>query len=252
MSPAASSRSTCTTTRRYTAAMCCSRSTRAPSRSPSQDAEAQLAAARLRVRRLEAAYRQRQADESAAREHHCLSARTTSTARRKLAADGITSQAQFDQAAHDLDVAHQGLIAATPADRQRARRARRRHRRADRQPPGRARRRKPRSIAPNSTFPTPPCRRRWTASSPRSSSCRSATTSMRWSPLFALVSDHDMWVEANFKETDLTYMRPGQKATFTVDAYPGPELHRQGRRAPAPAPARASRCCRRRTPRATG
>jgi membrane fusion protein (multidrug efflux system) len=40
-------------------------------------------------------------------------------------------------------------------------------------------------------------------------------------PLFALMSSSDMWVEANFKETDLTYMRPGQKATFSVDAYPG-------------------------------
>ena len=40
-------------------------------------------------------------------------------------------------------------------------------------------------------------------------------------PLFALMSDRDVWVEANFKETDLAHMRPGQHATFTVDAYPG-------------------------------
>jgi membrane fusion protein (multidrug efflux system) len=40
-------------------------------------------------------------------------------------------------------------------------------------------------------------------------------------PLFALVSQKDVWVEANFKETDLTYMRPGQHATFSIDAYPG-------------------------------
>jgi membrane fusion protein, multidrug efflux system len=43
-------------------------------------------------------------------------------------------------------------------------------------------------------------------------------------PLFALVSLQDMWVEANFKETDLAYMRPGQRATFTVDAFPGVKL----------------------------
>jgi membrane fusion protein (multidrug efflux system) len=43
-------------------------------------------------------------------------------------------------------------------------------------------------------------------------------------PLFALMSDHDIWVEANFKETDLTYMRPGQKATFEVDAFPGQDF----------------------------
>ena len=30
-----------------------------------------------------------------------------------------------------------------------------------------------------------------------------------------------VWVIANFKETQMTYMRPGQRATITVDAYPG-------------------------------
>src|ERR1700678_122329 len=40
-------------------------------------------------------------------------------------------------------------------------------------------------------------------------------------PLFALMSASDVWVEANFKETQLSYMRPGERATFTVDAYPG-------------------------------
>jgi membrane fusion protein (multidrug efflux system) len=40
-------------------------------------------------------------------------------------------------------------------------------------------------------------------------------------PVFALVSTHDVWVEANFKEDQLTYMRSGQPATVTIDAYPG-------------------------------
>jgi len=30
-----------------------------------------------------------------------------------------------------------------------------------------------------------------------------------------------LWVEANYKETQLTDMREGQPVTFTVDAYPG-------------------------------
>ena len=38
-------------------------------------------------------------------------------------------------------------------------------------------------------------------------------------PLAALVSDR-LWVVANFKETQLTYMRPGQPVTLRVDAYP--------------------------------
>jgi len=38
-----------------------------------------------------------------------------------------------------------------------------------------------------------------------------------------MVGDH-MWVEANFKETDLERMRPGQKATIKLDSYPGNPL----------------------------
>ena len=38
-------------------------------------------------------------------------------------------------------------------------------------------------------------------------------------PLFSLIGIN-VWVEANFKETDLTYMRPGQEVTVDVDTYP--------------------------------
>lgn len=36
----------------------------------------------------------------------------------------------------------------------------------------------------------------------------------------SLVSNHDLWVEANFKETDLTYVLPGQPVALHVDTYP--------------------------------
>jgi membrane fusion protein (multidrug efflux system) len=39
-------------------------------------------------------------------------------------------------------------------------------------------------------------------------------------PLFSLVDNGNIWVEANFKETDLTHLRAGQAATITVDSYP--------------------------------
>jgi membrane fusion protein, multidrug efflux system len=42
-------------------------------------------------------------------------------------------------------------------------------------------------------------------------------------PAFSLVSATDLWVGASPKETELTYVRPGQKATITVDTYPGVE-----------------------------
>lgn len=40
-------------------------------------------------------------------------------------------------------------------------------------------------------------------------------------PLMAIVSLDDVWIVANFKETQLTHVRPGQKVMITVDAYPG-------------------------------
>jgi membrane fusion protein (multidrug efflux system) len=42
--------------------------------------------------------------------------------------------------------------------------------------------------------------------------------------LFPEILDNDTWIEANLRETDLTYVRVGQPATFTIDAYPGHEF----------------------------
>ncbi|HEY6838820.1 MAG TPA: HlyD family secretion protein [Geobacteraceae bacterium] len=39
--------------------------------------------------------------------------------------------------------------------------------------------------------------------------------------LMALVSLEDAWVTANYKESQLTHVRPGQEVSFTVDTYPG-------------------------------
>lgn len=43
--------------------------------------------------------------------------------------------------------------------------------------------------------------------------------------LFPLVEDKSFWVDANFKETDLVRIRPGQSATITVDMVPGRTFH---------------------------
>ncbi len=42
-------------------------------------------------------------------------------------------------------------------------------------------------------------------------------------PVFALVANTGLWVEGNPKESDLTYVRAGQSATVTIDAFPGRE-----------------------------
>ncbi|MBI1363728.1 MAG: HlyD family efflux transporter periplasmic adaptor subunit [Proteobacteria bacterium] len=40
-------------------------------------------------------------------------------------------------------------------------------------------------------------------------------------PLFSIVADNTAWVEANFKETDLTHMVAGQDAEIEIDTYGG-------------------------------
>jgi membrane fusion protein (multidrug efflux system) len=184
-----------------------------------QDAEARLAGSKLNVQALEAAYRQREADEVAAR--NTIAFRQDDFNRKKkLAGDGITSQAQLDQAAHDLDVARQALVAATQQTASAL---------AD--------------LGGDTTAPldSRPAVREAQATLDRAKLNLSYTTVKAPMdgivtkveqlqvgdyinavvPLFALVSQKNMWVEANFKETDLAHMRAGQKATFTVDAFPG-------------------------------
>jgi membrane fusion protein (multidrug efflux system) len=42
-------------------------------------------------------------------------------------------------------------------------------------------------------------------------------------PVMSVVADQGVWVDANFKETDLTHVQPGQPATVQVDTYPDRE-----------------------------
>jgi membrane fusion protein, multidrug efflux system len=42
---------------------------------------------------------------------------------------------------------------------------------------------------------------------------------------FYLIATEHVWVDATPKETELTYVRPGQPVTITVDTYPGADWH---------------------------
>lgn len=183
------------------------------------DARAKLAAALLKVPSLQAAYRQRLADQAAAQS-------TLEYDRRELArqtqleSQGISSRAQLDQAKNNFQSAEQQLAAAQQQTASAL---------AD--------------LAgnPNATPESLPLVKQAQAELDHALLQLSYTevhASMDGivakvdqiqvgdhvnaaTPLFALMSSTDLWVEANFKETDLTYMRPGQRATFSVDAYPG-------------------------------
>ncbi len=39
--------------------------------------------------------------------------------------------------------------------------------------------------------------------------------------VMSLVAEHEVWIDANYKETELTYVRPGQPVSISVDTYPG-------------------------------
>ncbi|MCK9992827.1 MAG: membrane fusion protein, multidrug efflux system [Alphaproteobacteria bacterium] len=43
--------------------------------------------------------------------------------------------------------------------------------------------------------------------------------------VMSLVANQDLWVEANFKETQLTYVLPGQPVALHIDTYPDHEWH---------------------------
>lgn len=51
-----------------------------------------------------------------------------------------------------------------------------------------------------------------------------ATAGISGTGAVALVGTEDIWVEANFKETDLTWVRSGNLATVAVDTFPGVKL----------------------------
>ncbi|HEU4618459.1 MAG TPA: HlyD family secretion protein [Gammaproteobacteria bacterium] len=49
---------------------------------------------------------------------------------------------------------------------------------------------------------------------------RPGATVQAQTPLFAIVSDRNFWVDANFKETQIRRIQPGQSAIVRVDMYP--------------------------------
>lgn len=40
-------------------------------------------------------------------------------------------------------------------------------------------------------------------------------------PVFALVANQHVWIQANFKENQIAHMRPGDRARVEIDSYPG-------------------------------
>ena len=48
-----------------------------------------------------------------------------------------------------------------------------------------------------------------------------ATAALTNTGAVALVATDDVWIDANFKETDLTWVKPGESVEISIDTYPG-------------------------------
>lgn len=195
----------------------------APFRIAAQEAQARLASARLEIEALQASYRQRQAVLTGA-EDTLAYQKSEYDRQNSLLASGISSQVQVNQLRHALDSARQARnsareeLAAVAA-----------------------------SLGGDATISI--------ESHPSVLQARAALDRAQLNlsytvirapengivakveqlqignyinasnALFALISTQDVWVEANFKESQLTYMRAGQAATIKIDSYPGELFH---------------------------
>jgi membrane fusion protein (multidrug efflux system) len=183
------------------------------------EAEAQLATANLQVESLKATYLQRQSDLASAQD--TLAFQQSELERQKrLITSGIASQSQVDRATHALDearsklagVQHEitGVIAQLggnpridPAKHPTVMQAKAALDRA-------------RLNLSYATITAPADGIVTRVEQLQIGSYVAAST-----PVFALVSTHDVWLEANFKEDQLGHMRAGQAASIRIDSYPG-------------------------------
>ncbi|UCI32922.1 HlyD family secretion protein [Mesorhizobium sp. B4-1-4] len=182
-------------------------------------ADAAVAAARLNVEQLRAAYSQAMAQEKSASSEVDYAQSQYGRAA-DLAQKGINAKSSLDQARNDLDkakqqlaVAQQGIISAKAAlggnpDIE-----------TDKHPTvmsALAARDKAAYDLAQTTVKAPA-----DGVISQASSFKVGQFVGSGTPLFSLVETGDTWIDANFKETQLTNVKPGQKAEIVVDTYPG-------------------------------
>lgn len=191
----------------------------APYRIYVQEAEAQLAAATLQIESLKATYLQRQADLASAQDTLAFQ-KGELDRQKKLIAGGISSQAQVDRATHAFDeararlasVQHEitGAVAQLGGD------------------PNIEPSKHPTVLQAMAALDRARLNLSYTTVTAPSNGVVTRVEQLQVgsyvaasTPVFALVSVHDVWLEANFKEDQLGHMRPGQTASIRIDSYPG-------------------------------
>ncbi|WP_297450842.1 HlyD family secretion protein [Ferrovum sp.] len=187
------------------------------------DARARLASAKLQVSSLKASYRQHQAEVMAAKE--TLAYQENELDRQKrLVTQGVSSQAQLDQARHACIQAEQKLQ-GTQQELESVLAALNHH--PDQDIDDHPAVRQAQAVLERALLDLS-----YTVVKAPQSGVVTKVEQLQVgdyvkgaSPLFALVSRKNLWIEANFKETDLTHLHPGQPGTVEIDAFPGRILH---------------------------
>jgi membrane fusion protein (multidrug efflux system) len=191
----------------------------APFRISVDNARAKLADARLQVESLKASYRRSQADVRAALDTQSY-AQQQYDRQTRLLASGIASQAQFDQAAHARDAARQQVASA-----QQQMGAALANLGGD---PDIVPERHPLVQEAQAALDRAQLDLSYTVVHAPIDGVVTKVDQLQvgdyiaaTAPVFALVSTHDVWIEANFKEVQLAQMHEGQSATVRIDRYPG-------------------------------
>ncbi|HZP11284.1 MAG TPA: HlyD family secretion protein [Nevskiaceae bacterium] len=193
-----------------------------PFRIAVESAQAKLAAAKLQVGAGKAAYAQQMAAVGKAQENVAFRQRELDR-QQKVLAQGLTSKALYDQALHDRDAARAELVAAQQqaqsilamlgGD-------------VDVDPD-----QHPTVLEAKAELDKAQLNLSYTRITAPDDGVVAKVEQLQVgdyinaaSPAFALLSTHDVWIEANFKEDQLTHMHPGQAATVRIDSYPGREF----------------------------
>lgn len=187
------------------------------------EAEAQLASMRDEIISLRASYRQKQEELALARTDLAF-ANTEFRRQSKLVATNVVSRSKFDAVRHDLDVARQ-RIRVTEQEM-----AQIRAQLAD--DPDIPVEHHPRYLAAKAVLNRAALNLDRTivrapfagiaSNTPQVGQQVVGNTTFS-SPVMSLVADTGVWIEANFKETDLSYVYPGQSVMIHVDTYPDRE-----------------------------
>ena len=181
------------------------------------EAKAALAAAKLQVKAMQATYNQKLADMKAAEETLAYQQREHER-QRQLAATGNAPRSTFDQVQNAMQVARQKLVSAqSDLANMLAQLGGDPNLPVDDHPTVR----KAQAALEKAEYDL----ERTVVRAPQNGVVTKVEQLQVGSyvnaaaPVFSMISDR-VWVEANFKETELTYMRPGQTATVAIDTYP--------------------------------